>query len=298
MPEKQEVLQLELVDKRNSNFFLDGTDHNPIFLNAPDMCWIPNQAFRAKEVVDANGKKKIVHEKIRYIENDTSIVVEDQEARKVIFDKKQNKIQFEKSYISIPKTPENETLCEYLLTAFWNKSAPHRPAGATALYDVIKIVEKAEKLNDDDEKSTKAKYVLFGLRKKEGDGYVYDEAKLNAYCNLLNVYGDNEPSVQFRTLLTIASNDPERFLSLVSVFDNTVKTEVQHAFEMKIISFDDGVAAFSDGNKIIKPLTTEKTNKDKITAVADFLNTPEGTHLLTELRARVEAEKNKKLTNK
>lgn len=305
MPEKVETYLFELVDKRPSNFFLDGTEKNPVFLDAPDMAWVYNTGFCAKEVEEIGddgkptGKKKIVNAKIRYIENDTSIFVEDQEARKVAFNPKGSKIHFEKSYLYLTKTPSTENLIEYLTKVYYNENAPHRPETATARFRVVNLKEKAEQSNIDEELVIEAKSLLYKLRTKSKDGYKYNDEKIEKWCSLFNVYAGDDISIKFKTLSQIAGSDPENFIKLISVFDSGINTEVHHALEAKIISISDGVVSFENGAKIIKILSKDKMNiKDAIEEVSDFLQTSEGTPFLTELRAKVEAKTNKKLANK
>lgn len=305
MSDKVETYIFEWCDKRDSGFFLDGTDRNPVYLNAPERAWIPNTGFCAKEIdeVDVHGKptgkKRIVNTKIRYIENDNSIFLEDQEARKVEFNKKGNKIFMEKGYMYITETPSSKPLLEYLLCAYYRKSAPHRPDSVTPLYDIVKLNERAEKNNYDEELVIEAKSLLYKLRSKVKDGYQYNEEKVNKYCSLFNVYAGDDIAVKFSTLSQIAGSDPEKFIKLISIFDSSINTEVHQAIDMKIISIADGVASFTDGEKILKIMSKEKLPvKDAIEEISDFLQTSEGTGLLTELRARVEAKTNKKLANK
>lgn len=291
--EKQEVLMLELFDKRKSNVFLTGTDQNPVFLDAPERAWIPNSGFRVTD----DGKMQ----KIRYLENDTSIIVDDQDARKVEVDKKKNKIEFEKSYLYITLDPTTATLAEYLTTNLHCKSAPNRPAnsGATILYDIVKLDEKAERQHEGEEIVVEALHLLYKLRKKEEGRYVYNEEKIEAYTKILSLYGGESPAEKFSALNTLAKTRPEEFVSLITTLDSTVRTEVAQALQMKVISFSDDVASFADGDKVIKPLPSDaKTAAQKIEFVSDFLKTSEGNEFLTEMRARVDAEKQKKLANK
>lgn len=282
---------LELADKRQSNVFQDGTDNNPIFLDSPNWCWVPNEGMRL------NGSKM---EKIRYLENDTSISVEDQDLRKVVVDRTKNKIIFEKGYAYLYKSESTEQLIEFLTTATYCKSAP-RPinSGATVLYDIVNLSAKAEQANEGEEEVVEALSLLYKLRSKVEGKYVYNEAKIESYANLLSVYGGQSPAENFKALNDIAKAKPKDFVAVVSAFDNTVKTEVAQALELKVISFADGIASFTSDDKVIKQLGSEAKNKgQQIEVISDFLKTSEGTEFLTKMRALTDAEKQKKSANK
>lgn len=290
---KDEVIMLELRDRRQSNVFQDGTDNNPIFLDAPNFCWIPNEGMRLNEVTN-----KL--EKIRFLENDTSILVEDQDARKVLVDKTKNKITFEKGLAYLYVSQNTEHLIEYIKTALYCGSSK-RPKNcqATILYDVVDLAKKAEQVNEGEKDVVEALSILYKLKNKKDGLYVYNEEKIELYSNLLSVYGGETTAEKFNALILIAKTRPIDFISLVSTFDNTIKEEVGQAIKMDIISVTDGVASFSDGDKIIKPFPQEiKTSAQKIEFIADYLRTPEAAELLTEMRVRVDSKKQQKLANK
>lgn len=304
MQKKPEILALELCDRRDSGFIQDDTLDSPhkIRLNCSDISWIPNESYATFVEKNEDGSETLVQKFIRYVANDRSIDAEDQEKRKVPYNRKSDahKIHFKKGLFTLTKTPSTRALWEYMTSTYLNEDAPHRPDTADALFRVIKVDKKVEAINEDDAIRTEAKNLVYSLRKRDGKGgFIYEENKIDAYCNLIGSYGAESFPQKIAALAAWATARPLDFIKLISVFDNTITTEVAQALELRLISFEGGVASFSDGDKIIKPLGSEATTKDKkIEIVADFLKTPEGNEMLTELRARVEIAKQNKLKNK
>lgn len=309
--DKGNSLILELIDKRESGFVLDGTQGTPNEqrIDYSERCYFPNIGKAAREkkdekgqvVKDAKGNPVIEYADIRYIPGDSSIWVEDQERRRVSVNPRDtNKLYFEKNLMVIPDSPGTRTLREFMLVNFANGEAPNRPSTADALYKVVKLDKKADKVNEEEGVIAEAWYKATLLRKKDGKGgYIYDEDNINSYAKLLNVHGGDSPSEKLVAITHFAKTRPSDFLRLITVFDNTVATEVHEALSLKVISVEDGVATFSDSEKVIKPLGSEKLTKDeKIAVIADFLKTPEGNQHLTEMRAKISVEKEKKLANK
>lgn len=298
---KPELLFLEAAEKRGSGWILQGTedDVNPIELQAADRVWIPNTGYMA---VEENGD--IVHKPVRYISHDRSIDLEDQERRKVKYDKMDakndaNKITMEKGVMTLIKTPSNKALTDYLEKVFWNLDAPNRPETATALYRVVRLDKKARTINENDMVLTEAKSLVYRLQSKKGSEWIFDENKIDSYCKVLDIVGGDSYDEKLYALRVHAEADPHHFVSLISSLDNTMNAEIGQAVEFKIINFENNVAQFADGDKIIKPLGDQKlTKKQQIEALADFLKTSEGTEHLTLIRAKVDEYKNKQLGNK
>lgn len=293
MSKASEVLMLEWKDKRKSNVFPTGMDDNPEFLDCPKWGVVPSEGFRYNE-----ESKRL--EKIRYVENDTSILVEDQDIRKVFVDKRRSKLIFNDGFAYFYRSESAQHQIDYLTQALYCGSAARpKNCGATILYDVIDLSKKAEQANEGEEEVVQALHILYQLRKKSDGGFTYNEERIDAYVKLFNIFGGNSPSENFKALTDIAKARPLDFVSLASTFDNTIKTEVGQALKNKIISFADNVASFVDGSKIIKPFGSEKMNTaQQIEFVADYLRTSEGNEHLTEMRARLESEKQKTLANK
>lgn len=247
----------------------------------------------------------IVYREVRYIAHDRSIDVEDQTKRKVRYEKMDakndaNKITMEKGVMTIIKTPSNKALTDYLEKVFWNLDAPNRPETAQAIFRRVRLDKKARKINEDDMVLTEAKAIVYRLQRKNANGeWVFDEAKIDAYCKIMDIYGGDSYDEKLYALRSSAELNPVNFVELISSLDGSMNAEVAQAVELKVITFDSNVAQFAEGDKIIKPLGEQKLNKkQQIEALADFLKTSDGTEALTEMRARVDATKQKQLGNK
>ena len=93
-------------------------------------------------------------------------------------------------------------------------------------------------------------------------------------------------------MLNKAITAPKQFLEIIVKAEQTVIVDVSHALQLGVIMFDGNVAQYSKESKIIRSLGKGNMSSDKkIEALATYLQTEEGNNDLTELRAKVEVEK-------
>lgn len=305
---KPDLLFLEAAEMRGSGFILDGTENtpNPIELRSADRLWIPNTGFMAKEIKNDDGSTDIVNVEVRYIAHSRYIEVEQQNEKKVKYDRMDakndaNKITMEKGVMTIIKTPSNKPLTDYLENVFWNLDAPNRPETAQALFKVVRLDKKARVVNEDDMVLNEAKNIVYKLQRKNSKGeWEFEEEKIDSYCKIMDIVGGDSYDEKVWALVKTAERDPSHFLELIVSLDSRMNTEIAQAVEIGVVEFVDGnLAQFKNGDKVIKYFGEEKLKKAQlIEKTADFLKTTEGTSFLTEIRAKVDAEKNKKLSNK
>lgn len=290
--EKAEVKYYEIVDKKPSGFIMDGTGGTQYQqeLTAPSIQWISAQGKRC-----VKDEKGIPHyEEIRYINGCDSIIPEEQTRRGFVPKRMMDKIPIENGFITVERSGDEVGLFDYLNQAFYNADNPDRPDTAAARYREVKMNEKARELLDDDEMMTEAKSIVYSLRKNTGGKtpYKYDEDRIDSICRLVNVW-DQSPETKLVKLLKAATQNPKEFLEIVVKSEQTIITEISHALEMKIISFDGNTAQYSEGNKIITSLGSDKITREdvKIDRLAAWFGTQEGNASLTELRAKLELAK-------
>lgn len=287
------IVFLELTDQGDSGFVMDGTERSgmPQVLRNPTVSWIPTEGTEV--YLDEKGIRR--NRKIRHIKDCETIYPQEQEKNGFTPNRTTDKIPFDNGFASVEEQGSTVATFKYLLASTYYLDNPLRPATATPLYKEVKINEKAMEMLDEDEVQTAAKTKVYALRLNTGGGekgqYKFDEDKINTYCNLLNVFAET-PQQQLALLLDVAIRTPKKFLDIIVTAENTVITEVTHALQLKVIMFEKNVAQYSEGDKIITSVGSGNMSQDrKIEALASWLQTPEGTPSLTELRSKTEIEK-------
>ena len=161
---------------------------------------------------------------------------------------------------------------DYLNSITYFLDNPLRPDSATPLYKQIKVDERAVELLDEDEMLTAAKSKVYALRMNTGGKeYSYNEAKINSYCKLLNVW-DETPERKLILLLNKAITAPKLFLEIIVKAEQTVIVEVSHALQLGVIMFDGNVAQYSKESKIIRSLGKGNMSSDKKIEALAHLN--------------------------
>jgi hypothetical protein len=296
--EKPPVKYYEIVDKKPSGFIMDGTGGTQYQqeLTTPSIQWIAAQGKTCVKVKDEKSGVETKHfVEIRYINGCDSIFPEEQEKRGFVPKRLMDKIPIENGFVTVERDGSTIGLYDYMEKAFWNQDNPDRPDTAASRYREVKMNEKARELLDDDEMVTEAKSIVYSLRKNTGGKtpYKYDEDRIDSICRLVGVW-DQSPETKLIKLLQEATQNPKQFLEIVVKAEQTIITEISHALEMKVISFDGNTAQYSEGNKIIVALGGERMKEDvKIDKLAAWLGTQEGNPSLTELRAKLELAKEK-----
>lgn len=284
------VLYLEIVDQGESGFILDTTRGTAYEQQrrTSTISWIPTMGTQV--YLDNDGIKR--NKRVRHISGCESIDMEEQTKSGFVPNRNADKIPFDMGFATIRREGSTIGTYDYLsaITDFLDN--PLRPENLPALYKQIKVDEKAVELLDEDELLTAAKSKVYALRSNNGDkDFTYLEDKINSYCKLLNVW-DETPQRKLILLLNKAMSRPKEFLDIVVSAENTVITEVTHALQLGVIMFDGNTAQYTKESKVISALGKGNMSSDKkIEALSTFLQTPEGNNALTELRAKVEVEK-------
>jgi hypothetical protein len=298
------IMFLETCLQGESGFYMDGTAGTPYAqqLRTPAIEWIATTGMEVIEEVtkDINGKevRKKMNRRIRHIKDCDTIYPEEQDKRGFVPNRNSDKIIMENGFITIKDEGSTANTFKYLLAATYFADNPLRPATATKRYREIKINERAVAFVDDDELLTAAKAKVYALRLSTGEKgkYKYNQDKINSYCNLLDIV-ELSPETQIFSLIENAKRDPKTFLNTVVKAEQTVVTEISHALQLDVIMFDGNNAQYTKESKVITSLGTLKmSNNKKIEALADYLQTPEGNNDLTELRTKLEVEKERQFS--
>lgn len=289
--DKVPVKYFEVVEQGDSGFVLDGTERtqHEQRLHAPTVSWVPTDGIEAYK--DESGI--IRHRPIRHIKNCESIYPLEQEKMGFKPNRTNDKIPLDNGFITVKRSESTVATFDYLMAATYLIDNPLRPASATAIYREIKTDDRAVELIDEDELLTRAKSKVYALRLNTGKDqpYKYDDAKIDSYCRLLNLW-DETPERKLVLLLGAATQKPKDFLNIISKAEQTVIIEVSHALQLGVIMFDANTAQYAKENKIITPVGKGNMSEiKKIEALAAWLQTPEGNADLTELRTKLEAGK-------
>lgn len=286
------VIFIELTDRRSSGYILDGTrDTKEEFeLNSPTMRFIRNTGKRFNEQI---GRV----EDIRYIKGRDEISVDEQKQKGIIPNKAtsmEDLIGIKDGTFSVKREYPYIGLYDYLIQSFDNESNPHRPESKTAIYRVIELGKKEEKLNELSMMEADAVQLIGTLYQKVGDKkYRYNTDKINALCELFLVFAETEAG-KIHGLMAHAKRNPENFLKKATRFEQTTITEIAHALELSVIKFEGNTATYIHKDKVIRNLGKGNISHDtKVQLLADFLRSPEGNAAYLELRAELEAAQTK-----
>lgn len=295
--EKYEVMYIEAVGMTGSGWIQDDTrgTANPIEIGWPSQFGIPRTGKRMVK----GEKGKWAYEDIRHIKGCPIISLNEQKARGIepSADPTADALFLEKGCGYFVKEPGMEGTFDYLKDAFYNESNPDRSTKATALYRLIKMEEKNEAEMEVTMLRADATKYVGTLYEKKGKVYFYNENKIDGICQLLSIFAES-PSGKVTAIQRIANQRPEWFLDKVQRFEQTTLTEVAHAFEMNLLGVKGNAIVYKDKDKIVCTLGNEQMTHDvKMERFADWLRTNDGHEAYMELKAELEAAKNKLLQN-
>lgn len=284
----------EIADKNSSGFIMDGTGGTQFQqeLNAPSVQWIDSRGKRA--VQDQDGSVR--YQEIRYIAGCDIIDPQEQEKRGFRPNRFEDKIPMTNGFMTVKREGNSIGLYDYLDQVFYNMDATNRPNTAATRFKEVKLDKKAETLLDEDEKITEAKMIVYSLREDTGNPkkkYRYNNDRIDAICRLVGVWDETEER-KLILLLQKATTNASEFLEIVLRAEQTVITEISHALDLKVVSFDANVAKFTESKTVIVDLGNDKMKEDiKIEKLSSFLSTEQGNPALTEMRAKLEVAKQK-----
>lgn len=313
---KYPTLKISIVDQKPSGYFREDTlgSPNPIQKTVADAYYIPNTGEGIKFVKQEKGEDveisvdeygKLVESgkghlaviepyPIRYIKGCPSIDQLWQESHnwKPRPDPKADEICIEGGYAEFEYSHDPAKYI-YLKSLLWNKSLPYRMEHKKALfYEVVEAKKVAINVAVEllvkeatDEWSTL-------LTKDNKGGFTIDEAKVRGYAGLLNATGETAMEM-VQSLLAIAKTDPVKFVDKVKMYKEEAITDVSHAMQLGLVSFEGNNATFFNG-KII-PLGKVTAVSSKIEKTAEGLKMPENKEFYVQLKAQIELKKEEAL---
>ncbi len=297
--EKVETIFLELVDKKGSGFILDGTagTRYEVELNCPSVYWVNNESLRYAEK-DVNGKKTKVLERIRFMLDNPEISVEVQDKSGWKPSPRTDKIMILNGSATVAREGANIGLYDYLVeNVHYNASNPDLLPKSRPIYKIIDLNKIQEDKNENELAKHEARSFVYSLQEKKGKEWIYQTERINALCELFNVYAEL-PSSKIEALANLATMKPLQFMQMVTKFEQEVATLVLHAMQLSVIKFDGNTASYIAKNKIIKNLGAGKMGEDaKIEELATYLRTKDGYEAKQELEAEVTFAKEKKADN-
>ena len=301
---KTPTLLIEWIDQQDSGWVKGDIENNPAIayqnpqkVTCPNRAYIPNTGFMREEVtevVDGKERKVLKNVAIRYIANCPYIRVDEQEKNgfKPHVDKSVDKIAIDKGYSTIVREGDI-ALYDYLMVVNYNASNPKRSLSAGALFRVVELNKDLEKASEDKFTVAEALMKVKGLAKKTKQGYIYEDVKIDGLCALFNLYGET-PQEKIEKLTNIAESDAEKFLEMVTKYEETTITDVTHAIQLGVIRINKGSVEYVESNKIITSFEDKTIKKgDAIEKFADLLKTPEYHHVYIELKTNIEVAKEK-----
>jgi hypothetical protein len=280
---KSETLVLELIDRVPSSFIMEGTENNP----EPDALDAPSQMLLLNySHVMVDGKR----EAIRYIYNQDEIFVSKQEEKGLKPNPRMDIINFELGKLSVVNEGISKGLYNFLKNCEWNIDNPNAPSGATPIFKEIKLELEAEAELESLDDYAEALQLVSALHTKGAKGYTYDSKKIGFYIKLFNLVNMDNDAEKMRTLVSIATERPSYFVSVVNGADVDNTVLVNTARELGVIIFGDSKVILADENEVIYKLKS-KVGSNSIREFVNFLATEEGLMILARIETKLEYKK-------
>jgi hypothetical protein len=292
--EKVPTLFIELIDQRDSGWVLDGTagTKNETRLTCPSAEFIPSRGFRlAKGTNLDSGEEEFFNEEIRYIKNQRVLSVVDQNIKGIrpSRNKVDDKIIIKGGNFSVAREGAFIGLFDYLVDVFYNGSNPNRPESAKALYKVKEVGKEDEELSELEIMQADAVQYIKKFFYKQGDKHKYDEAKINALCNMFMIFAES-PAAKVRSLIAFAKKDPQEFLNKAMRFEQTIVTELATAIELSVVKFEGNALVYCNKERVILDIGRgNMKHETKILKAAEILGTEEYKDAYVELQIELES---------
>lgn len=291
---KAPVMFVELYDMRDSGFIRDGTEgtKHEAKLTSSSKFIVPNQSWKAIENKETG---ELEHHEIQWIKGHKEILVQKHRELGIKGNLKTDKLIIEDGHMSIAREGKDIGLYDYLENCFYNASNPNRSEGASKLFKVVDLTKVEEEINERDLLVNEAVAMVYTLQTKKGGAWVYQEDKINSWCELFNVSAERFAS-KITALAGMAKMFPKDFLDKVAKFEQESATLVAHALQLNVIKFEGNTAVYISKDKIVKDFGVGKLKHDeKIAELATFLRSKDGHEAEAELKAEVEFAKEKQL---
>jgi hypothetical protein len=288
------VAFFEMTGQRPSGFVQEGTERSadPNQLTAPEILKIRSTSHYFKNT--KNGLERV---DIRYILGVNTIVVAEQDAKKHLFNPRRDVIILRKGMITVAREGNTTGLYDYLHKCSYNESNPERDTAVDIRFREV-VPSKAEV--DDNEllfAQAEAVNLVKALVTKNGEAYVYDEEKLNAYCTLWQVVADS-PAAKINALIANAKLKPVEFIEKSKAYDQRFQMELVQAEELQLIKYGQTTVEYVQKSEVILSFTGAFLSKDvKRERLAAYFQSADGAIAYQRFLIELETIKGKRVNN-
>jgi hypothetical protein len=288
-----EVLILELLDQKQGDFYLEGSDKDgakPFYLKAPSWYRLPNTSVMV--VSDAQGTR---HEAIRYISGCEEILVSKQKELKIEpnVDSERDQIWFKNGGLVVTSDPETKAMFLFVKSSALLKGCPTAPGSAVPRFAIKEPQKEAATSNKLTAMRVDALQMVRELQVDGKDGAVYQTDRLNFLCNTFNIVAVT-PEQQIQSLFAMAERLPELFLQTVASASNVYRGLIGEAIAIDVLDINGGKASLKGNGQTIFDFSSAKaSNEKKINELLPYLISKDGELALRELQSHVEAAKKK-----
>lgn len=272
-----EVLVIDLVDRRPSNYVLEGSEigGQPKQLDCPaDKNIKPTSVVRVPNLKGGGYTLR----KTRYIQGCDTIFVDEQEARRVTPNPAIDRadLVIKNGSKIIVRTGGAISLFDYFKNYEGNESNPNRPEGATIIYREINAAVDAEASISGFDDDVEARMYLRDLKDKDDKGKVtYKEKEINFLIGLFGMPHMESMAEKFEALIGIATSNPRVFLDSIANAKAAMTSEVNQGKAMGVVTFDASKAMLTSASKVLFTFKTTKY-EDQINELVTFFLTTAG----------------------
>lgn len=289
-----EIAIYQLIPK-SSGFIKEGTagTANPEEIKFPKNRRIQNKSVRY--VKDAEGITQA--EKIRYLNGVNIIEEETQKAKNYLPNPHDDVIDFKNGLFSVSNFGSTVGLFKFMREHAANGSNPNRPADDRfeVIFTELKPSEEATKSSDHDFLIAETLIYLKNLRVEKGGEYIYQEDRIGLLATEFGVHGDSA-AIKLTALVEIAKMNPLKFLDIAKKSEQVALIEVNHALDLKVISFDGNTAMYVDKNEKIKSFTGNLSDDKKRVQLANWFKTVDGEEAYKVFKVELEAARDAKIS--
>lgn len=286
------VAVFEVIDKKNSNYYLEDSVDGKTFIDSNDRYVLRNSYM---EVWDDNikGFRKRLS---RYINGCDTPWVDEQDklgykpnfTMDVIFMKSGN--------LHVVNNASQRGMFRYLTEAY-NENANvfvaegkiQRPEEVRPSIRQILTDQKATSEAELIDLQSKAQDYLNSLRHKEGDQFIYNRDGIEFLCRVFKApqFTDYATADPWVWLSKQARNAPQLFLNTIASERKIYEQDVRSAISKGVILIGNDDAHFVDNGKVILEFTGEVSSEKKILRVVDFMCNPENHNDYNMLRVQI-----------
>lgn len=252
---KVEVLVINLADRRDSTWTLQGTEGTatPQTLNAPATYDMLNTSYMR----DENGNNI----PIRYIYNCNEILVSEQKKLNITPNPAYDFITFTNGSLTVVNEGPHKGLFKFLKACQGNGSNKDRVEEERVVFEELDIQGSAKMSLDVRFEHDMARGMLRELMTRTHSGYEFKEEKIDYLCSLFSVGDAASYEEKMEALSLLADENPIAFRSTIADVRSSVRADIAIAQQMSVITVNKDNAVFNDGGKILLEFDSRSDNK-------------------------------------